>query len=61
MQGKFKGYKTYIVAGFAVLGAVASYLDGDIGKVAAGQAILTAVLGITLRSGINTAVRNAGL
>lgn len=54
MQGSLKGYKTYIVAGLAVLGAVAAYLDGDIGKVAAGQAILTAVLSVTIRSGIKT-------
>ena len=57
MQGALSGYKTYIVAGLAILGAVASYLDGDIGKVAAGQAILTAVLGITLRQGIAKAAR----
>jgi hypothetical protein len=54
MQGKFKGYKTYIVAGLAIVGAVAGYLDGDLGKVAAGQAILTAVLGVTIRHGIKT-------
>jgi hypothetical protein len=52
MQGSLSGYKTYIVAGLAIAGAVLSYLDGDIGKVAAGQAILTAVLGITIRQGI---------
>jgi hypothetical protein len=54
MQGRFSGYKTYIVAGLAILGAVGAYLDGDIGKVAAGQAILTAVLGLTIRHGIKT-------
>lgn len=52
MQGSLSGYKTYIVAGLAILGAVAGYFDGDIGKVAAGQAILTAVLALTLRNGI---------
>lgn len=57
MQGSLSGYKTYIVAGLAIIGAVAGYLDGDFGKVAAGQAILTAVLGITLRAGISKAGR----
>jgi hypothetical protein len=54
-MGKFKGYKTYIVAGLAVLGAVAGYLTGDLTLVQAGDLALTAVLGATVRSGINTA------
>tara|TARA_R110000822_G_scaffold18434_3_gene60942 strand:- start:619 stop:777 length:159 start_codon:yes stop_codon:yes gene_type:complete len=48
-----KGKKTYIVAVIAVLTAIASYLTGDLTIPQAGQAILTAVLGATLRHGIS--------
>lgn len=58
-MGKFAGYKTYIVAGLAVLTAAAGYFTGDLTAVQAGQAALTAVLGATIRSGINTAVTSA--
>jgi hypothetical protein len=54
MQGRFSGYKTYIVAGLAVLGAVAGCLTGELTAVAAGQAVLTAVLGATIRHGVTT-------
>ena len=47
-----KGYKTYIVAGVAVIGAVASYLTGDLGLADAIQLAVTAVLGATIRSGV---------
>lgn len=47
-----KGYKTYIVAGMAVVSAVVGYLIGDLTVPAAAQAILTAVLGATLRHGM---------
>ena len=47
-----EGYKTYIVAGLAVLGAVAGYLVGDMSLSDAVQVIVTAVLGATLRDGI---------
>lgn len=47
------GYKTYIVAGVAVISAAASYLIGDVSLPDAAQLVLTAVLGATLRSGIS--------
>jgi hypothetical protein len=52
MFGALKGYKTIIVAGLAIGGAVAGYLDGDVSKVHAGQLILNALLGLTLRDAI---------
>jgi hypothetical protein len=53
-MGKLAGYKTYIVAGVAVITAVAGYLTGELSAVAAGQAVLTAVLGATIRHGVTT-------
>jgi hypothetical protein len=50
-----KGYKTYIVAGVAVISAVASYLVGDLALADAAQLVLTAILGMTLRNGITNA------
>lgn len=47
------GYKTYIVSAMGILGFIASYLTGEIALPAAAQGILTAVLGMTIRSGIN--------
>ncbi len=47
-----KGYKTYIVAGLAVLGAIGAYLYGDMTLPQTAQAVLTAVLGATIRNGI---------
>lgn len=52
MFGKFKGKKTYITAAVAVIGAVASYLVGDLALADASQIILTAVLGATVRAGV---------
>lgn len=47
-----KGYKTYITAAVAVIGAIAAYLVGDIAVADAAQLILTAILGATVRHGI---------
>ena len=47
-----KGYKTYVVAAVAVIGAVASYLVGDIALADAVQLSLTAVLGATVRNAL---------
>lgn len=47
-----KGYKTYIVAFVAVVGAVAAYLTGDADINQTIQLVVTAVLGATLRNGI---------
>lgn len=52
----FSGYKTYIVAFVAVVSAVALYLQGDASLMEAGQAVLTAVLGATIRHGVANAV-----
>jgi hypothetical protein len=46
------GYKTYIVAGVTVIGAVAAYLVGDAPLPDTIQLVITAVLGATLRNGI---------
>lgn len=51
-MGKLKGKKTYIVGGLGILGAVASYAVGDATAPQAAQAILTAVLGMTVRNAI---------
>ncbi len=48
------GLKTYIVAGAAILGAVAAYLNDPNTLGADLQAILTAVLGATIRHGVTT-------
>lgn len=47
-----KGRKTYIVAALGVIGAIAGYLTGDLTVAQAGQAVLTALLGATIRNGI---------
>jgi hypothetical protein len=52
----FPGLKTYFVGVVAIIGAIAAYLTGDLSIAAAAQAILTAVLGMTIRSGITTEV-----
>jgi hypothetical protein len=54
MNGALSGYKTVIVCLLAVAGAVLGYLDGDISKIHAGQLVLNAVLGLTLRDAIRT-------
>jgi hypothetical protein len=48
------GSKTYIAAGLAIAYAVFSYLTHHIDAGAAGQLIETAVLGATIRHGIQT-------
>lgn len=50
----FSGYKTYFVAALAVIGAVFGYLDGDLMLGAAVQMAVTAVLAVTLRSGMKS-------
>lgn len=53
-QGILSGKKTYITAVMAIIGTIASYLAGDVAIADAAQLILTAVLGVTIRSGIKT-------
>lgn len=52
-----KGYKTYILAGVTVIGAVASYLVGDIDLTSAIQLVVTAGMGAFIRDGITTATK----
>jgi len=48
------GYKTYIVAALAVLGALGGYLDGDLTLAAALNLAVPAILSMTVRHGIAT-------
>lgn len=48
----FAGYKTYITAALALLGAVAGYLTGDVALNDAIQLGLTAVMGAFIRHGV---------
>lgn len=45
----FAGYKTYITAGLAVIGAVAAYLVGDATLMQTAQLVVTAIIGATVR------------
>lgn len=47
-----KGYKTYIVAGVAIIGGVAAYLVGDASLSDTIQLVVTSLLGATIRNGI---------
>lgn len=47
-----KGYKTYITAAVAVIGAVATYLTGETSAADAAQLVVTALLGAFLRNGM---------
>lgn len=46
------GYKTYIVGGISVLGALGGYLTGDMTLAAALNLAVPAVLAMTLRHGV---------
>ncbi|HJW41374.1 MAG TPA: hypothetical protein VJ476_09135 [Rhizomicrobium sp.] len=46
------GYKTYIVASLAVLGALGGWLDGDLTLLAALNLAVPALLAMTVRHGI---------
>lgn len=50
--GSLKGKKTYIVAILGIVGAVASYLTGDVTAAQAFQAVLSALLAMGVRNGI---------
>lgn len=54
-QGLLAGKKTYIAAVLGILGFVGSYLAGDMDLAQTAQGVLTAILGMTIRSGINAA------
>jgi hypothetical protein len=55
-SGILKGYKTYVVGIVSVLGFVTGYLIGDVSLADAANGVVTAVLAMTVRSGINSAV-----
>lgn len=59
MFASLKGKKTYITAGVTILSAVAGYLSGDVTAASAAQLIVTAVLGATIRDGINSAIKKS--
>lgn len=48
------GKKTYLVAACSVLGAIAGVLSGQIAAPDAAQLIVTALLGATIRHGVNS-------
>lgn len=48
----FKGKKTYITGAIAIITAIGAYLTGDLLMAEAAQAVLTAILGMTIRNGI---------
>jgi hypothetical protein len=47
------GYKTYITAILAILGAVGGYLTGDLSIAAAAPIVVQAILGMTIRNAIS--------
>jgi hypothetical protein len=55
--GWLSGKKTYIVAITTILSAIGSYLVGDASLATTIQFVVTAVLGMTIRSGITTEVK----
>lgn len=50
-----KGYKTYITGGIAIVTAVGMYLTGDDTLPQAIQLIITAIIGMTVRSAVANA------
>lgn len=56
-SGILAGYKTYIVGVMSVLGFVTGYLMGDIDLGVAAQGVVTAVLAMTVRSGISAVAK----
>ena len=52
MFGILAGYKTYIVAGLAALGTIASVLTGDMTWQQAVPSLITAITSATMRSAI---------
>ncbi len=52
------GYKTYITAGLAVIGAVAAYLTGEMALADCANIVVTAALGTFIRSGLKTETKN---
>lgn len=58
LKTMLKGYKTYVAGTLAIITAIGSYLTDAATLPEALQAILTAVIGMTVRAGIsNTAAK----
>lgn len=53
-MGFLIGYKTYIIGGLTILGTIGGWLGGTIEPNAAIQLIITALLGMTIRSGVSS-------
>ena len=51
-----QGYKTYILAGVTVIGAVAGYLVGDLSLIDALNLAIPALTGAFVRNGISGAL-----
>ena len=54
-----KGYRTYILGTVTIIGGVAGYLVGDVSLTETVNLCVGAIMGMFIRSGINTAVENA--
>lgn len=54
-----KGYRTYILGAVTIIGAAAAFLVGDTGLSETINLIVTAGMGMFIRSGVNTAVEKA--
>lgn len=51
-----KGYRTYVLGAVTIIGALAAYLIGDTSLTEAINLIVTAGMGMFIRSGVDTAV-----
>lgn len=54
-MGRLKGYKTYVTAIVAIIGAVSLYLTGDANLADTLQTVVNATLAATLRHGVANA------
>lgn len=55
----FKGYRTYILGAVTIIGSVAAYLVGDASLSETINLVVTAGMGMFIRSGVTTTVNNA--
>ena len=55
LNAMLSGYKTYLVAAAAILGAVAGFASGSMDLGQALQLIITSLMGATIRHGVATA------
>lgn len=52
------GYKTYITGVVAIIGAVGGYLAGDVELMPTINLVVTALMGMFIRAGVNSATTN---